>query len=88
MDAAAREEFLFCMKALGFQYTGGFGTGRNTSVSSTGQNEKSYSNDIMSVHKKFVIGRYCRSNAIEQLNTNNDVINENFLRNQERMLYV
>ena len=91
MDDSAREEFLFCMKALtgGFQNTGGFSTKQNTRVFSTGgQNEKSlYSNDIMSVHKKFLIGRYCRSNT-SQLNTNDDVINENFLRNKERMLYV
>ena len=82
MGDSAREEFLFCMKALagGFQNTGGFSTG--------GQNDKSlFSNDIMSVHKKFLIGRYCRSNT-SQSNTNDDTINENFLRNKERMLYV
>lgn len=92
MDSAARQEFLFCMKAL----AGGPSSKHNLGQTPRNSVEKNMSNwgldylnnnDIASVHERFVTGRYCKKSE-SQSDSNNDIINESFLRNKEIMLYL
>ena len=92
MDSAARQEFLFCMKALSGSPSSKYNLGQ-TLRNSVEKNMSNWgvdylnNNDIASVHERFVTGRYGKKSE-SQSDSNNDIINESFLRNKEIMLYL